>query len=262
VRLLSSLTWNFLRFGQIFRRFAGAIWTSGATAGLNYAAMGFKSRLRWLLDRRRGSSKALNEFDRKWGTDTSARVRPRDLGVNPRQAIGASGYLPTGANRFRDLISRLNISFGDYVFVDIGSGKGLVLLLASQYPFKRVVGVEFSPVLHKVAGTNLSKNDRQIQRCFDIELVCMDATKYEFPKEPCVVYFYNPFAEEGVMQKVLDNLLRSLTVRPRDLIIIYLNPTQIKCFETAGGFQRLHEIRFSERKEDLAVILRAREKPT
>jgi len=258
-KLLSSLTHTCLRAWLVSRHLAGVIRTSGGKAGLTFLTNGLKVKLPRLLGRPAGGSKQPNEFDRTRGTDTSGRVGSRELGLSPRQAIGVSGYAPTSENRFHALLAKLEINLGDYVFVDCGSGKGLVVLLASQYSFKRIVGVELSPVLHKIAETNLSKIDRQTQRCFDIELVCLDATKYEFPTEPCVVYLYHPFGDEDPMQKVVTNLLRSLTASPHDVIIIYLNPVHVHCLDKTGRFKRLQEVRFGNRPEDLAMILCARE---
>ena len=39
----------------------------------------------------------------------------------------------------------------DYTFLDIGSGKGRVLMLASDAPFRHIVGVELSPALTAIA---------------------------------------------------------------------------------------------------------------
>jgi hypothetical protein len=45
----------------------------------------------------------------------------------------------------------------DFTFIDLGSGKGRALLMASAYPFKRIIGVEFMPELHRVAQENIRK---------------------------------------------------------------------------------------------------------
>ena len=65
------------------------------------------------------------------------------------------------------------------VFVDLGSGKGRTLLLASEYPFRRIVGVELSPKLHRIAKTNVEKFRSEEQRCRTFALHCMDAVRYD-----------------------------------------------------------------------------------
>src|SRR5713101_6823082 len=43
-----------------------------------------------------------------------------------------------------------------FTFVDIGCGKGRILLSALALPFRRIVGVEFSPVLCRIAEKNVA----------------------------------------------------------------------------------------------------------
>jgi tRNA1(Val) A37 N6-methylase TrmN6 len=49
------------------------------------------------------------------------------------------------------MLALLPINLDDYTIVDIGSGKGKLLLLASNYPFRRIIGVEYAPLLHEIA---------------------------------------------------------------------------------------------------------------
>jgi hypothetical protein len=49
-------------------------------------------------------------------------------------------------------------SFSDFTFIDIGSGKGRVLLMASDYAFRRILGVELLPALHHIAQEKENTN--------------------------------------------------------------------------------------------------------
>jgi len=108
----------------------------------------------------------------------------------------------------------------DFTLIDLGSGKGRVLLMASDYPFKRIIGVEFMPELHRSAGKNIAgySNDRQL--CRQIETLCMDARDFQFPEGPLVLYLFNPFSESTFAQ-VLENLRRSVEQSPRPAYIAY-----------------------------------------
>ena len=69
-----------------------------------------------------------------------------------------SAYQPTEPALFREMMktmSSLEIDFQDLTFIDVGSGKGRVLLMAAEYPFRRVLGVELLPALHRVAQANI-----------------------------------------------------------------------------------------------------------
>jgi hypothetical protein len=61
----------------------------------------------------------------------------------------------------------------------------------------------------------------------------IDATQYEFPLEPLLIYFFYPF-DQSVMEPVIQNLNRSLTEYPRDVILVYHNPVLSELVETAS----------------------------
>jgi hypothetical protein len=97
----------------------------------------------------------------------------------------------------------------------VGSGKRRALLLASQFSFKEIIGVELSPSLHRIAYSNIQIYRDDFQRCRKIRSICGDAAKYQIPPEKAVFYLFNPFDEE-VMHMVLSNIIYSdMTVDSR-----------------------------------------------
>ena len=123
---------------------------------------------------------------------------------------------------FFDVMRQLPLDFERSVFVDLGCGKGPHILLAAGYPFREIIGVEFSPALHRIASDNLSRY-RGPRRCQRITLHCGDAIDFEIPSEPGVVFMYNPF-DAKVMAHVAANVDRSLREYPRQLFVVYFNP--------------------------------------
>jgi SAM-dependent methyltransferase len=150
---------------------------------------------------------------------TSATVSFRDrlLGVFH------SAYQPTEPQFFRDMIADLCIDYSQFTFVDVGSGKGRTLLMASDYPFRRILGVELLPNLHRIAQENIEKYRNVTQRCFNLQSICGDAREFDFPSEPLVLYLFNPFPEH-VLTEVMQNLASSLRQNPRPVYVVYLNP--------------------------------------
>ena len=67
-------------------------------------------------------------------------------------------------------------------FVDFGSGKGRAILVASRLPFRKVIGVEYSEPLTKIAQENISIFRKHHTIC-DIEAVWADAA-WTFPFPP------------------------------------------------------------------------------
>src|ERR1017187_8808361 len=154
---------------------------------------------------------------------TSAAVGWRDrlLGVFH------SPYQPTESALFHEMLDALrqqsHSDFHDFVFIDLGSGKGRTLLMASDYPFRRIVGVELLPALHRAAQENLSRYRSESQKCFALESVCADATEFPFPSESTVLYLFNPFPEVG-LKRMIANLEQSLREHPRAVYVLYHNP--------------------------------------
>jgi SAM-dependent methyltransferase len=134
-----------------------------------------------------------------------------------------SPYQPTDPALFQEMLASLKIDFRDFVFIDIGSGKGRTLLMASDYPFRRIIGVELLPELHRVAQENIRNYKSDSQRCFALESIRADARDFVFPHEPMVLYLFNPLPEPGLVQ-LLANLEHSLREHPRSLFVIYHNP--------------------------------------
>ena len=91
-----------------------------------------------------------------------------------------SEYQPTAPEAFREMLDAFSSSFNrdfnrrritaltlrDFTFLDLGSGKGRTLLMASDYPFRRIVGVELLHSLHQIAQENLRLYKSESQKWF------------------------------------------------------------------------------------------------
>lgn len=199
-------------------------WRQQTAQGLAYAIGHLFSLLREfsrdsLPSRRR---QRYGDMDYDWDhrvDTTSATVGWRD------RLLGLlhSPYQPTDPALFHEMLGNLDIPFEDFVFIDIGSGKGRVLLMAADYPFRRILGIELLLELHRVGEENIARYKNDSQRCFAIESICGDAVEFCFPLEPLVVYLFNPLPELGLIQ-LLGNLEQSLREHPRPVFVIYHNP--------------------------------------
>jgi SAM-dependent methyltransferase len=138
-----------------------------------------------------------------------------------------SPYQPTEPTLFHEMIEglkqRTNLDLSRFAFLDLGSGKGRTLLMASDYPFQKIIGVELLPSLHQIAQENLQRYKSESQKCFVLESVCADGTTFPLPSAPLVIYLFNPFPESGLRQFVA-HLEHSLQERPRTVYVLYHNP--------------------------------------
>jgi hypothetical protein len=163
------------------------------------------------------------EFDRAYQVDTAGQIHIEGLSVDGPNAADGVFYLGSNPRVFHKILCGLSIHYEDYVFIDFGSGKGKALLLASEFPFRRIIGVEFASELHQIANRNIQTYHSPTQRCRDIVSHCMDAAFFEIPTGKAVLYFFNPFSER-VLAAVLENVRRSMSAQPREIIVIYYWP--------------------------------------
>jgi SAM-dependent methyltransferase len=175
------------------------------------------------------------EFDRARGVDTRGTISLFELAIDSPNVRSGLRHETTRPDLFHSLIGSLPIDFRSSVFVDLGSGKGRAVLLASEYPFKRVVGVEFSRELHAIALRNIAVCDRSRVRCGSMEVLCQDAVQFDFPAEPLVIYLYNPFLAE-IVRRVVERLERSLESHPRPVFVIYANPVAKGILDSSRSF--------------------------
>jgi hypothetical protein len=98
-----------------------------------------------------------------------------------------------------------------------------VLLMAADYPFRRIIGVELLPELHRIAQENIRNYKSDSQRCFVIESICGDARDFVFPPEAMVIYLFNPLPESRLFT-ALAKLERSVKQNPRAVFVLYHNP--------------------------------------
>ena len=156
--------------------------------------------------------------ERRYGIKTSGEIKPEELGFPGGEHYRGGLYRPSSWVVLRHVFKTFPVTKAD-VFVDYGSGMGRVLIFAARQPFKRVLGVEMSEDLNRVARENIERN-RDRFRCGDVEVVTADATEWRVPDDLTVAYFYCPFPPQ-VFDQVLRQLFASLDRRPRLLRIVY-----------------------------------------
>jgi len=152
-------------------------------------------------------------------------------------------YLPTRPRTIRRVLSEVLIrNYGQTEFVDFGSGKGRVVLLAAEYPFKKVTGIELSRSLHETAQANLRCCVRFSRLCAEVECLNLDALDYEFPDANLVLYFFNPFGEE-ILRPLLLKLRDSLAKNGRTVVIVMVRSEFDGVIDGLPDFRLVHRSR-------------------
>ena len=176
-------------------------------------------------------------FDAQFAVETGGVTHLSALHISGNNRRFGVDHIASDPDEMEHALDSLPGDLKGLTFVDLGSGKGRAVLLASRRPFRRIVGVEFAQELHEAARANVARFPRSGQRCERIELVCADAADYELPHEDLVIFMYNPFRLE-VMRRIAARTRESLRARPRRMYVLYTNPFYIEAW-TALGFQPL-----------------------
>ena len=139
-----------------------------------------------------------------WRRETSRGVDTRGkLPVDAQDDGGCNGYEPIMYECLDNIFRFLDVSASD-VLVDYGSGKGRVLIEATEYPYKRIEGVEYDRELVADCLENF--------RSFRPELIDTrvrvhhaDAREYEIPADATHLFVWNSFVGE-VLEDVLERI--------------------------------------------------------
>jgi hypothetical protein len=183
------------------------------------------------------------KFDQQWGTNTGGAFIPeRAEVVGPNWKYGTR-YKGCNAPALDEVLSNLQIEYEKFCFVDLGSGKGRALLVAARLPFRKIVGVEYSDQMCHVARSNVSCLPKNERRCDEIDVICGDASDFEIPEGPLVIFLFNPFGRQ-VMKQVVRNVLVSHQQNPRRIIVVYFTPLYADLWERAGFMDGIRQSRF------------------
>jgi hypothetical protein len=227
-----------LSLSSFSRRITRSLRRHGFIGTIPLAARYVIHRLKQATPAARRQRAADAEFDRRFGVDTTGIIELGTLEVDGPSYDSGSRYQATAPGIVTEMVLSLGIDHKDFVFIDFGSGKGRALLVASNFPFKRVIGVEFAPALHAIAQKNIYTYRNPAQKCTDLQSECVDAALYPIPEDPIVFFFYHPF-EQQIMVKVLDNIRRSFEGHPREMYLLYHNPVLSSFLDGTGFLARI-----------------------
>jgi len=175
-------------------------------------------------------------FDEEFGVRTSGLVAGRHLKSGHLHDRHATAYYGVAPSVFHALLRRWQRSrpaapIEQFTFIDLGAGMGRAVLLASQSPFRKVVGVELNPTLVRIARKNLTAWRSAGRVLAPMKMICGDAVEFALPAGPCLAFLFNPFGAP-VMRRLLKAWSGSLAEQPRQLDLIYVNNEQEHVLES------------------------------
>lgn len=189
---------------------------------------------KWLY---RSGWERLHPFDRQYHIDTSGADKIDPHLANQAAYRYANSYAGAQPGLLRALFGLLP-NLPQTTFLDLGCGKGRPLFVATEFAFRAIIGVEFSPRFAEVAKDNALTMARRLPERTRVEIVRGDATAYAFPSGHLVIFLYNPFGLE-LMKKLVGTLERTLAAESRGLYVIYFNPVSQACFDESPALTKL-----------------------
>jgi SAM-dependent methyltransferase len=224
--------------------------------------MRFASGWGWLRRRRDTSAEAkplAHPFDERFGVDTGGLIGGGELRSGHKNDVFNTAYYGMAPSRFQWVMEswitdESHTAIENYSFVDIGCGKGRVVLMASEFGFREVMGVELHSGLAAIAEANVAVWTAAARAVCPIRIVRQDATEFAFPEGACLVYLFHPFTAP-MMKRLIERIETDFAERPGMLDLIYFNPEAGELFEAHKGFELLWTGMVEMSKEDAAVDL-------
>jgi predicted RNA methylase len=189
-----------------------------------------------------------SEFDAQHGTDTAGSVEPGDLGIgNAESRKLAIRYLPSPWRVTSWMLERIGVDPREYSLIDLGCGKGRVLLVAAQQPFHKIVGVEISTDLAAIARRNIARFRPSSEQVRAIAVENTDVRKFTMPPGNLLIHMYHPF-DPAISAAVFARLAAIQDLPQRRVVVAYLTYTQsvssVAEMFAASGWLRL--LRYEE----------------
>jgi SAM-dependent methyltransferase len=189
-----------------------------------------------------------SEFDAMHGTDTAGLVEPGDLGIGDAETTKhAIRYLPSPLRVTSWMLDRIGVDPGKCSFVDLGSGKGRVLLIAAQRSFRKIVGVEISPDLAAIAKRNIELFRPPSDQVRAICVENTDVREFQMPAGELLIHMYHPF-DPAISAAVFARLAATRDAPPRRIVVAYLTYTHSvpSVVEMFAAFPWLRLTRYEE----------------
>lgn len=213
----------------------------------------------------------IHPFDHIHGVDTSGLVPARHLLTGHPNDEHVTAYYGVAPSILRSLIDQWRETIpphpiSSYTFVDVGAGKGRGVLVASEYRFRKVVGIELNPQLASIARSNTRhwmrtrEADPTSDRIAPIEILEQDALEFELAATPTLIFMFHPF-EAPVLEQFIDRIHTQLAVRPKSrppaLDLIYVNAECANVLDGHSAFTQLFLGHVKMTPEDHAADLEA-----
>lgn len=180
--------------------------------------------------------KPLHPFDVTYGINTNKSLPWWLITSGKSSDLHSTGYAGCQPSCVRDALRAIPEP-ERRTFVDLGCGKGRAMVLASEFPFRHIVGVEISSYLVAQARHNIGLVEAKYPQRPRMEVAHGDAMLFPYPEGDLVVFLFHPFHRE-LVSALLIRLQEAAQLADREIFIIYENPVYGEVIDAAPWLQR------------------------
>jgi SAM-dependent methyltransferase len=188
----------------------------------------------------------------KYGSNTFAPVELKNLTIVSGDVKQASRYEAVSYYMLEHLFTAFRKLSSSTSIVDLGCGKGRVMMVAAHFGFKRMTGIDFAKEVCEEAKANLIRKEMQFPG-ITWKVINDDVQNYDITPDDSVFFMFNPFD-----YTVLRNFLRKLDIScdefPRPVYFLYASPQHDKLLLNSG-----FAIVYQKQKMYLKSIIAARD---
>ncbi|HEY4155841.1 MAG TPA: class I SAM-dependent methyltransferase [Puia sp.] len=131
-------------------------------------------------------------------------------------------YMPVNYFVLERLMNEIAHYDHNKTFLDLGCGKGRVMIVAAEFGFEEITGIdlskEFCEEAEAATAAYIRKNERM-----RFTVINGDALYFEIPGDIGTIFLFNPF-DEVILEGVVSNILKSQQLSPRTIRVLYANP--------------------------------------
>ncbi len=158
----------------------------------------------------------------KYGSNTLIPVELKNLTITSGDVKKASRYEAVSFYMLEQLFIAFRKIRGETSIIDLGCGKGRMMMVAAHYGFVNITGIDFAKEVCEQAVANMKIKEKEFPE-IKWKVINQNVEDYTIRPEDSVFFMFNPFKTQ-----VLKNFLKKLDVSckqvPRTTYFIYASP--------------------------------------
>ena len=175
----------------------------------------------------------------KYGTNTFIPVELKDLTITNGDRKIASRYEAVSFYMLEKLLSAFQKISTLTSVIDLGSGKGRVLMVAPHFGFTDITGIDFAKELCEQAIANMKEKEKYFPE-IKWRVINENVEDYDIGSQDSVFFMFNPFTEI-VLERFLEKLDHSCHEFPRSIYFLYASPQHQQLLLDTGYAIVYHE---------------------